>query len=374
MTSIRHTLRLCAMVLTMLLLGHSISAATAKRQFTVVIDAGHGGHDAGALGKTTKEKDINLAVAKALGEIFRTQHKDIKVVFTRTTDVFVTLDGRVQKAKNANADLFISLHCNSAAYENKNRQNLSGTSVYVLGPDAADANLDIAIRENQSILLEPDHTTRYQGFDNSPEYYIFAEISQNKMQGKSNDVAASIQHQLTSHAGLKDNKVRESSKIFLLKHATVPTVLVEMDFICNPQRERYLNSATGQQKIAQAICNGVVKFRNSNPASATDRNDTDTSAEASEPETQSDTDNDQATTSGNITYRIQFLTSPRKLADGASQFKGLERVTYYTEGRSYKYTCGEYQSQKAASADLKKVRKKYPDAFIIKMRDGKRIK
>lgn len=371
MTSIRHTLRLCAMLLTMLLIGHSIASATAKRQFTVVIDAGHGGHDAGALGKTTKEKDINLAVAKALGEIFSTQHKDIKVVFTRTTDVFVTLDGRVQKAKNANANLFISLHCNSAAYENKNRQNLSGTSVYVLGPDAADANLDIAIRENQSILLEPDHTTRYQGFDNSPEYYIFAEISQNKMQGKSNDVAAAIQHQLTSYAGLKDNKVRESSKIFLLKHATVPTVLVEMDFICNPQRERYLNSEAGQQKIAQAICNGVAKFLNTKAEYDTDCNERHSNSSSVLPETETGT---APTASGNITYRIQFLTSPRKLAERSSQFKDLERVTYYTDGRSYKYTCGEYKSQKAATDDLNKVRKKFPDAFIIKMQNGKRIK
>lgn len=360
------------------------SADVSAKEFVVVIDAGHGGHDAGALGGSSKEKDIALSVAKKMAATFKDQQEDVKVVMTRSTDVFVTLDGRVRKGKEANADLFISIHCNSAA---KNRQTVSGTEVWILGPDAADANLDLAIRENQSILLEKDHSTRYAGFDNSPEYYIFNEISQNRMQGKSNVVAGYILNELVGSCGLKNRGLQQTSKLFLLLHATVPSVLVELDFICNPSREKYLTSEANQQKLAQAICNGVAKFRGSKPSKkapkAEEREeeqidtalpDSDDKKETVKEDRKKDTKKDKEKTKNELVYCIQFMTSPTKLKDGAKQLKGVKDATYYRDGSTYKYIYGRYSSQSDAQKDLKTIRKKFPDAFLIKMQGGKRIK
>lgn len=365
--------------LALMLIAAAISTTrlqAASKQFVVVIDAGHGGHDAGAVGRKTKEKDIALAVAKKLGEKLKASHKNVKVVFTRTTDAFVTLHGRVQKGKDSNADLFISIHCNSAAKGNPDRTKASGTEVWVLGPDAADANLDFAIRENQSILLEKDHTTRYQGFDNSPEYYIFNEISQNRTLGRSYDVASYIQQELVSTAGLKDRGVKQTQKLFLLLHATVPTVLVELDFICNPDREAFLSSTAGQNQLAAAICNGVSKFRK-----------TGLSTTGNESTTQYPADNDlnietnnytsgKATYDANdeIRYRIQFLVSGEKLSDNSKKFKGLSPVDYYVDGKTYKYVYGDFGSISEANSSLKQIRKKFSDAFIIKIQNGKRVR
>lgn len=365
MAKSRHIITVLAAVMTLLsgLTWHHAAAAP-KKQFTVVIDAGHGGHDPGALGTTAREKDINLAVALKLGEQLKKTFDDVKVLYTRSTDTFVELRNRVKKATDAKADLMISLHCDSGHENNKNRANLTGTSIYVLGQDAADANIDIAIRENQAILLEADHSTRYHGFDNSPEYYIFSEISQTKMQGRSYEVAAAIHSRLLSHAGLDDNRVHETSKLFILKHAVVPTILVEMDYICNPRREKFLKSPGGQLKIAQAICKGLADYRKTSGV---------TMPEKPEPEKKSDTEVSTDDDDDAIIYKIQFLTYTKKLSEGSPTFRGLEPTEYYRDGRAYKYTYGRFTSMQAASSELRKVKKKFPDAFVIKTRGGKRI-
>lgn len=363
----RHIIPVLAAVMTLLSgLTWLDASAAPKKQFTVVIDAGHGGHDPGALGPTAREKDINLAVALKLGEQLKKTFDDVKVVYTRSTDTFVELRNRVKKATDAKADLMISLHCDSGHENNKNRANLTGTSVYVLGQDAADANIDIAIRENQAILLEADHSTRYHGFDNSPEYYIFSEISQTKMQGRSYEVAAAIHSRLLSHAGLDNNHVHETSKLFILKHAVVPTILVEMDYICNPRRERFLKSSEGQLKIAQAICKGLADYRKTSGMTVHD--------DKPEPERKSETASDDNAGDDAIIYKIQFLTYTKKLPDGSTSFRGLAPTEYYRDGRSYKYTYGRFTSLSEANAELRKVKKKFPDAFVIQTRGGRRIK
>lgn len=358
-------------------LAFAMPCETLGKEFVVVIDAGHGGKDGGAPGTFSNEKDINLAVAKLLGKELTRRHSDCKVVYTRSTDVFVTIKGRMDKAKAAKADLFISLHCNSAAYENPRRTSLAGTSVYVLGNNNASDNIDLAMRENSAILLEDNYSTTYQGFDNSPEYYIFTEINQSKMMGKSNTFANEVQRELVRHAGLRDNHVNETARLWLLLHSTMPAILVEMDFICNPTREKYLNSADGQRRIAEAIANGVENYRVSlghkvggkkSPAPTAPAVDTVTPPEPAQPIESSKPSNDKTV------YKIQFLVSPSKIPDGSAKLKGLNPVDYYIDGRSYKYTYGCYDSQAEAMTALKEIRTKFADAFVITMCGGKRIK
>ena len=369
---------LAAVLMAFLVISLLCPLSAMGKDFVVVIDAGHGGKDGGAPGSYSNEKDVNLAVALRLGQEIKSRYKDVKVVYTRSTDVFVTIKGRMDKAKAANADLFISLHCNSAANSNPHRKSLAGTSVYVLGNHNADDNIDLAMRENSAILLEDDYKTTYAGFDNSPEYYIFTEINQTKMMGKSNSVANEIQRQLVSHAGLADKHVNETSRLWLLLHSTMPAILIEMDYICNPTREKFLNSKDGQRKIAEAIANGINNYRKTlghktDKAGAASPDD----SAAAAPETAAPASSEpapKAAPKGGTVYKIQFLVSPKLLKDGSPQFKGLSPVSHYKEGGTYKYTYGEFPSQEAAAAQLKTVRKKFSDAFVIKTIDGRRVK
>lgn len=369
----------------------------AAKEFVVVIDAGHGGKDGGALGKTSKEKDINLAVARRLGDEITSRFKDVKVVYTRSTDVFVTIKGRMDKAKAVKADLFISIHCNSAAFENPRRTSLAGTSVYVLGMNNANDNIDLAMRENSAILLEDDYKTTYKGFDNSPEYYIFTEINQSKMMGKSNSVANAIQRQLVKHAGLKDNRVNETSRLWLLLHSTMPAILIELDFICNPAREQFLNTPEGQNKMAQAICNGIYDYRvslghdvgsakpNQQPKTetqATSKKESDADMGIDKADKAKDRSSDKSSAgnkneqakSDTPVFKIQFLTSGVELKAGSPKLKGVATFDFYIDGATYKYTFGAYPSAEAAAADLKEIKTKFPDAFVIKTIGGKRVK
>ena len=345
--------------------------ASAK-EFVVMIDAGHGGKDGGALGLISKEKDINLSVALLLGNKLKTRYENIKVMYTRSKDVFVTIKGRMDMAKEANVDLFISLHCNSVAYENPRRKTLSGTSVYVLGNNNADDNIDLAMIENSAILMEDDYRTRYKGFDNSPEYYIFTEINQSKMMGKSNSIANEVQKQLVSHAKLKDNNVNETARFWLLLHSTMPAILVEMDFICNPDREKFLISTIGQTKIAESIAKGIENYCLSigKNLSATNNKKPNNKANT---QTQKSND-DTIKVSDKVIYKIQFIVSDTKIQNNSDKFKGLQDIEYYIDGTSYKYTTGSFESFEAAVKHLNRVKKDFNDAFIIKTLNGKRIK
>lgn len=375
----------------------SLPIQSLAKEFVIVIDAGHGGKDSGALGKTAKEKDINLAVALRLGNEITSRFKDAKVVYTRNNDTFVTIKGRMDKAKAVKADLFISIHCNSAALENPRRTSLSGTSVYVLGTNNANDNIDLAMRENSAILLEDNYKTTYKGFDNSPEYYIFTEINQSKMMGKSNSVANAVQRQLVRHAGLKDNRVNETSRLWLLLHSTMPAILIELDFICNPNREQFLSSTEGQIKMAQAICNGIFDYRQSlghavgggnkkttetepapskvvEPAKPTKKDSTPAATKPTEKKHQETAKETSKQKNSTPVFKIQFLTAPTKLPANSPKLKGVADSEYYLDNSTYKYTVGNFSSMEAAAPLLKEIRIKFPDAFIIKTIDGKRVK
>lgn len=243
-----------ALVLTMVCL---VSQAS---QFTVVIDAGHGGKDVGATDNGVKEKDINLGVATKLAEKIKKQIKGVNVVMTRSTDNYLTLQQRADKANKATGNLFISIHTNSAAESNPQRSKAAGSSTHVLGLSKDKASLAVAQRENSVIKLEKDYKKKYQGFDpESDESYIIFEMVQKKNLSRSIDLAEEIQRQLGSVAGRRDRGVHQNG-FWVLWATSMPAVLVELDFICNPNSAKYISSKTGQDKLAQAICNAVKTY------------------------------------------------------------------------------------------------------------------
>lgn len=373
---IRHRLHtVIIMALAMVIVSWPLCA----KDFTVVIDPGHGGHDHGAPGRITNEKSVNLAVALKLGELLKNECKDIKVVYTRSNDTFVPLQGRADIANKANGDLFISIHTNSVDKSSKRRNTVSGAAVYTLGFKRSQENLEVAMRENAVMKLEADYTTRYEGFDpNSTESYIIFEMSQNKHMQQSINAAQAVQNELIHTAGRRDMGVRQANFWVLFKTA-MPAMLVELDFICNPTQEKFLNSKDGQRKLAQAICNGVKTYRkestsadfgsNVSPAVKSTGQSAETTPAAPSRRQMPDSDSSQP-----ILYKIQILTSSYPLPNGSKEFKGLSPIGHYTDGAMDKYTYGEYNSIKAATPDLKKIKKLFPDAFIIKMQGNKRVR
>lgn len=355
------------------------------KEFVIVIDPGHGGKDAGALGRKTNEKTVNLEVAKRLSKLISSKMSDAKVYMTRESDYFVPLQGRADFANGKHADIFISIHANSVDAKSPMRNQVNGAAVYTLGLKRSDTNLSVAMRENAVMKLEPDYTTTYQGFDpSSAESYIIFEMMQHKNLDQSISLAEYVQNQLVRTAGRKNNGVRQAP-FWVLVRTSMPAILVELDFICNPTMERFMASSDGQDKLARAIYNGIEKYRKSTstPAkkekNASKRDNKDrTTEQTAVPSRSKVVEEQEAKVASNSTneliYKIQFLTASKKLAKGDKRLKGLSPVDYYTDGNILKYTFGEFDSLQEANRELKKVKAKFPDAFVIKTRDGKRIK
>lgn len=348
--------------------------AVQARDFVVVIDPGHGGKDAGALGDKTNEKTVNLAVGLKLRKLLNKEMKDVKVVMTRDDDRFVTLQGRCDIANKAKADLFISIHANSIDKKSPKRKTINGAAVYTLGLSRSNANLEVAMRENGVMKLESDYSTTYQGFDpSSAESYIMFEMMQHNNLDQSINLAQAVQNEFVATAGRRNLGVKQAPFWVLVKTG-MPAILVELDFICNPTQEKFMSSASGQDKLARSIFNGIKKYRGSNgkttiaaqsPVVANDSGDNeDAEAETSAP----------AAAQGKIVYKVQFLTSDSELRRGDKRLKGLSPVESYRDGGLIKYTHGSTTSMAEAQKILKKVKKSFPQAFIIKTRDGKRIK
>ena len=378
--------------------------------FIVVLDPGHGGHDYGAIGAKAREKDINLGVALKLGALLK-KEKGVKVVYTRDGDYFKTLQQRADIANKAHGDLFISIHTNSLDKKARNRKTISGASTYTLGLHKSAENLAVAKRENAVMMLEDDFSTTYCGFDpNSTESYIIFELSQNNHLDQSIDFAGKLQSEMKSTAGRVDRGVRQAG-FWVLAKTSMPAVLIELDFICNPTVERYLASESGQKKFAEAIHNAFKSYKTAydhrqgvepepdvdvddDQQSVDDDSDKKKRKEMSErkkrarnrPESIEGNkssakevvidDGDVASESSEegLRYKIQFLTSGKPLSKKSKEFKGLKNVDSYRDGGLHKYTVGNYKSMDDAEKELRKVRAKFPEAFVITMRDGKRIK
>lgn len=374
------------------------------KEFTIVLDAGHGGKDYGAIGKTAREKDINLGVALKLGELIGKEMKDVNLVYTRDNDTFVTLQGRADIANKAGGDLFISIHTNSVDAKSPRRTTVSGASVYTLGLKRFEENLNVAKQENAVMMLEADYSTTYQGFDpNSTESYIMFELSRDIHMDHSIKAADAIQSELVSTAGRKDHGIRQAI-FWVLVQTSMPAVLVELDFICNPTCEKYLSSETGQKQLARAIFNGIKSYKaccdkesqvigktppkssgdkmpvkkNKKPAKASQEANTQeiNSQNVNTPEKKqkSITAKSDPQPSGEVIYKVQFMTSGSMLPEGSPKFKGLSPTDSYLEGGVVKYTYGASVSQDEAKRLLAKVKPLFKDAFIIKTIDGKRVK
>ncbi len=370
---------------------------TSKR-FIVVVDAGHGGHDAGACGAYSKEKDINLKVALEVGRLLKRNCPDVSVVYTRKTDIFIPLQTRADIANRQKADLFVSIHTNALP---KGRIAY-GSETYTLGMARAGANLEVAKRENAVITYEKNYRQTYQGFDpNKAESYIIFELLQDRYMKSSVELARLIQQQYVK-AGRKNKGVHQAG-FLVLRNVSMPAVLTELGFISTPEEERYLNSTAGVQALATGIYNGIVEFRRQQGGSAVpapspialpdpiDTPDEDptppkrqrqTKEEAKEMPEKKDTkqpasrretaaDEKQDATEAPV-FKVQLMVCDRKLKPADSRLKGLSPVDFYQENGSYKYTYGAETDYNEIRRKQKSIAAKFPGTFIVAFIGGKR--
>lgn len=357
-------------------------------KFVVVIDPGHGGKDGGAVRATYKEKDINLGVALALGQLIEKNYKDVKVVYTRKTDVFIALDRRTEIANKAKANLFISIHTNSTSAKST---TASGADTYILGLARSEENLEVAKRENSVILLEDDYTTKYEGFDpRSPESYIIFEFMTNTFMEQSLQLANFIQNDFKNVAKRPDRGVRQAG-FLVLRKTSMPSILIELGFINNQTEADFLITKKGQQTMASAIYAGFKKYKrefdkkqgkfvvaekDDDDDFSFDTKDTTAVNTTSKESAKADivTEPKKDDLSGKVEYRIQFLISMKKLPDDSPNFKGLSPVTFYKDEGGYKYTYGSSTSMKEIIDIQHQVQTKFKDAFIVRFKNGERIK
>lgn len=343
------------------------SNAIWAKEFTVVIDAGHGGRDPGAVGQTAKEKDINLKVALKLGNRIKSNCKDVKVVYTRERDVFVSLDRRAQIANNAKADLFISIHTNSVAKS----KTVRGASTWTLGLAKSDDNLEVAKRENGVIMFESDYETRYAGFNpNSAESYIIFEFMQDKYMAQSVRLASLVQQQFKTTCKRVDKGVHQAG-FLVLKATAMPSVLVELGFISTADEERYLNSEAGVVNMANGIYQAFLTYKNEQESHVTVVNSANTRKQPEVVETiQTRT---EVKKESSPVFKVQILTSSVELKANAKQFKGLKDVECYREAGLYKYTYGSSTDYNKILNIRRKISSDFKDAFVVAFKEGKRV-
>lgn len=351
---------------------------TSSFAFTLVLDAGHGGQDAGAIGSFSKEKNINLTYVLALGEKIAANHKDVKIIYTRTTDVFIPLNERAQIANKANADLFISIHTNSAKNKTAN-----GTETFTLGHARSKENMELAMLENSVILLEEDYQKTYQGFDpNSTDSYIMFQFMQDQYMEQSIKFADLIQQNFSKNTPLTDRGVRQAG-FLVLRATTMPSVLVELGFISNREEEKYLNRKENQDKMVDAIYEAFVNYKRvlekKNGGQPIEHGKNTTIHTTPTPQqtttstpTQKPTNTSTVVTESNILFKVQFLVSKKKYKEGNAIFKGVTNIDSYVENGFYKYTTGSTSDIDAINQLKNDVAKKFPDAFVIAYKNGKR--
>jgi N-acetylmuramoyl-L-alanine amidase len=355
----------------------SLSHIQADKTFTVVIDPGHGGRDPGCVGSISKEKAINLSVAKLLGNLIERNHKDVNIIYTRKTDVFIPLDERANIANRNKADLFISIHVNSIK-----RGNASGTETYTIGLANSDENLEVAMRENSVIYMEDDYLRKDEDYaPKSTESYIAFECMQSKHMEQSVSLASEVQKSFAKSK--RQNRGVRQAGLLVLRRTSMPSVLIELGFISNRTEERFLASKDGQNTLAKSIYEAFTNFKKdlnrksgnigdvqaiaspklNSPSSAVaaDKKKIDKpTAQASKKEVEP-------------VYKIQIFTSDRLLSGNDKSFKGYKEISHYMDNGLYKYTYGSTTDYKKITEMHKKASKDFKGAFIITMKDGKRI-
>ena len=385
-----------------------ISVRGADRKFVLVIDAGHGGRDAGALGKYSKEKNINLNVALAFGKYVERNNPDVKVVYTRKTDVFVPLYERAEIANRNKADLFISIHTNAL----ERGRIARGFETYTLGDGRSNAtktNLEVAKRENSVILLEENYEQHYVGYDpNSPESNIMFEFVQDRNLTKSIEFAKMLQKNVCRAASRPDKGVHQSN-LAVLRLTSMPACLVELGFITTADEEALLNDRNRLDQMAVGIYNAFVEYKNKNyngisvpyrtdspmlpetpaqePANTSETQEDASARQQPEQRTAAETTPQQqeqqtvapqpepqpaASADGRPVFKIQILVSSLNLKDGDAHLKGLTGCERYEENGMQKYTYGASENYNEIYRLRKQILDKFPEAFIIAFKDGRK--
>lgn len=385
-----------------------ISVRGADRKFVLVIDAGHGGRDAGALGKYSKEKNINLNVALAFGKYVERNNPDVKVVYTRKTDVFVPLYERAEIANRNKADLFISIHTNAL----ERGRIARGFETYTLGDGRSNAtktNLEVAKRENSVILLEENYEQHYVGYDpNSPESNIMFEFVQDRNLTKSIEFAKMLQKNVCRAASRPDKGVHQSN-LAVLRLTSMPACLVELGFITTADEEALLNDRNKLDQMAVGIYNAFVEYKNKNyngisvpyrtdspmlpetpaqePANTSETQEDASARQQPEQRTVAETTPQQheqqtvapqpepqpaASADGRPVFKIQILVSSLNLKDGDAHLKGLTGCERYEENGMQKYTYGASENYNEIYRLRKQILDKFPEAFIIAFKDGRK--
>ena len=369
-----------------------MSAQKDGKTFKVVIDAGHGGKDPGCLGAYTKEKDVALNIALKTGKLISDNCPNVKVIYTRNTDVFVELYRRAKIANDNHADLFISFHCNAS--ENKSAH---GIDTWVMGLHKSEANLAVARAENSAMLKEKNYEQNYGGFNpNSPESAVMFSLYSTAYLNNSILLADKVQKNLINTTHLRDRGVNQAG-YWVLWAVSMPSILIEMGFLTNPTEEKFLSEEKNKASIADAIYRAFVSYysqqtgnkvtipdvsssdnsqkESSNKSEANDHNNNNSSDNQSDKEV-----DDQKTTIDNssanpeeVSFMVQFMALPDKISLNDNRFKGLPKVSCYFENGLWKYTAGNESSVLSAKEILNEVKKKYPDAFVIAFKGKSKI-
>lgn len=390
-----------------------MTSLAANKRFTLVIDPGHGGHDAGALGAISKEKNINLAVALRFGKYVEQNLPEVRVIYTRKTDVFIPLNERANIANRANADLFISVHTNALPAGKIAR----GFETYTLGMHRAKDNLDVAMRENSVISMEKDYQQRYQGFDpRSSESYIIFEFIQGKNMERSVDLARMIQRGVCDGANRPDKGVHQAG-FLVLRETSMPGCLIELGFITTPDEERLLNNDSRVDDIARGIYEAFAKYKNkydksvSVPYRAKDSEDVNLpkivpdqepapktrvvtrgkqpkreeatpeqpKREVKKQEPKKDVKKQEpkkevkkAEIADAPVFKLQIFVGSRNLRKGDAHFKGETDYDSFQEGNLVKYTLGASTNYNEIYRLRKEKLEKFPEAFIIAFKNGQK--
>ena len=388
-----------------------MGAAATKTNFTLVIDAGHGGGDTGAVGAISKEKNLTLKFALAFGRLVEENCPDVKVVYTRKTDKFVELYRRAEIANQAKADLFISIHINALPKGRVAR----GFQTYTLGTSKRTGkkngvlqNLEVAKRENSVIFLEKDYKQTYKGYDpNSPESDIMFEFIQDKNMENSVELAKYMQKYVCQATGRQDMGAQQDN-LAVLRLSSMPGALLELGFISTRDEEDFMNSPRAEILYARGIFNAFLNYRKRHggsitipymkmddpvpeppvveeakvePIEAKSVNDPEPEVEETpEPEVKQPATEPKkpeakkpAASSDAPVFKVQILSSSSKLKSTDARFKGIKDVDYYQDGGMYKYTVGASTNYNEIYRLRKEVAAKIPEAFIIAFKDGKRV-
>jgi len=358
------------------------------KTFKVVIDAGHGGGDSGCLGSMTKEKDVNLYTALKLGKLISENCPEVQVIYTRKTDVFIELYRRAEIANTNHADLFISIHCNASENHAGN-----GVETFVMGLAKSEANQAVARKENAAILKEKNYQNNYDGFNpTSPESNIIFSLYSSAYLSKSIVLAEKVQKNLLAASNLTDRGVKQAGYWVLYKVA-MPSILVELGFLSNTKDEEYLAKTANQDREAIAIYNAFTDYltvmngskhkhlplSNAQPQETekpVSNTKTDTTAAPTihrEADTIANTTPSATPVTPDVRFKVQFLTSPTKLASNDKRLQDIPDVSFYQENGLWKYTAGNETNYNAALEVLNTVKGKYADAFLIAFNGSEKI-